>query len=462
MIRRLKGALRGLVERLKASDMFKNVMRISSGTLLGQLILIATTPVMTRLYGAAIIGDWTFLQAISVVVAAFSDLGLSNALMVEKTEEDLVETYKVVTTCVVAASLLVSVGVALFYGFAAPGGIVLPPLVLAGYLFLTTALFQQTQVCYTWLNRKSRYDVLMKSPVLNYALFGVLAVGFGLLGFTQYGYFLSWLLSLVATVALMRHHLPKGFFTVRPAAYRAVISRNRHFLQYQLPSNIVLQLKNLLPSLLIKPLFGSDILGQYAITMRIINLPVSLVGTSIGRVFFQTATDMQREGKKIGGFAYGIMTRSMKLACLPVVGLVVFGDVVLNWFLGPGWQMAGNIVRIVALQSFFMFLNMSTQGLNITLNRQKYTLLSSVFQMVSMVVIFFMGAYWFHSIYISVGLMTVVYSFIQIFFMCLLLRDIEMPYWKYVRTVVLYTLLMAAGYLVLRLPMYLAGWVPSM
>ena len=73
MIHRLKGALRGLVERLKASDMFKNVMRISSGTLLGQLILIATTPVMTRLYGAAIIGDRRAIAGL--VVASIGERG---------------------------------------------------------------------------------------------------------------------------------------------------------------------------------------------------------------------------------------------------------------------------------------------------------------------------------------------------------------------------------------------------
>ena len=48
----------------KLSGNKKNIAKISSGTLLGQVISVITLPIITRIYGAEVIGIWTLLNSI--------------------------------------------------------------------------------------------------------------------------------------------------------------------------------------------------------------------------------------------------------------------------------------------------------------------------------------------------------------------------------------------------------------
>ena len=92
------------LKKLQLSSGLKNIAKVSTGTILGQIISILVLPIYTRIYGASIIGDWTLFTSISVIVGTFSDLGLMNAIMIEK-EEKSVELYQVVTTIVLFFSV---------------------------------------------------------------------------------------------------------------------------------------------------------------------------------------------------------------------------------------------------------------------------------------------------------------------------------------------------------------------
>ena len=45
-------------KKLKISPALRNVVKISGGTILGQAISIVTLPIITRMYGAEIMGIW--------------------------------------------------------------------------------------------------------------------------------------------------------------------------------------------------------------------------------------------------------------------------------------------------------------------------------------------------------------------------------------------------------------------
>ena len=100
--------LQQLMNQIKKSRLLKNVTKISSGTLIGQLISVVTVPVFTRIYGAEILGVWAFLNAIYLFVNSFSDLGLTFSIMTEKEEEKRERTYTVITSIVMIISIVVS------------------------------------------------------------------------------------------------------------------------------------------------------------------------------------------------------------------------------------------------------------------------------------------------------------------------------------------------------------------
>ncbi len=429
--------LKQMIEKIKNSKIMKNVTKISSGTLFGQIISIITVPIFTRIYGAEILGIWAFLNAIYLFVNSFSDLGLTFSIMTEKGEEKRKKTYTIITTIVAMISIIIAIGIGIVYSTIKTNDTGLNIIFLVIYSFIAIFTLQQTQVCYTWLNKKEKYSVLMKNPIINNVTFAIFGIGIGLLGFKEYGYFIGWLLGQIVTLIHMKRYLPKKMFNFNFKEYKDVLKEHTQFLKYQLPANIVNVFKNQLPTYLIESFFGTTILGYYSIAVKVLNIPIVLLGNAVGRVFFQESSNMTEKGKKIGEFTYKSLITMMKVGILPMIGLVAFGKIIIIIFLGKDWEVAGDIISIVAFQSYFMFLTASVQGISINLNKQNYVRNMYIAQAITIFLSFVVGRYIFNNIYIALLLMVITFIIINVTYFCAMFKVMEVSYKDYLKKVIL-------------------------
>ena len=423
-------------KKFALSDRMKNVAKISSGTMLGQIISFITLPIIARIYGAEIMGNWTLMNSIAIIINSFSDMGLTNALMVEEDDESMLRLYNVVTTLVMAISILSGTGVAIYY-LIVPNSMELSNVFIGIFMIILIFALQQTQVCYTWLNRQGKYGVLMKNPMINNSVIGIVAILLGLTGFKKYGYYLAVILGQIITILHMKRFLPKKMFTFKIENFKKVFSSRKRFVMYQMPTNVISQVKNQLPVILIEGFFGTKMLGYYSVSVKILNIPITLLANALGRVFFQTISDMARKGQEIGQFAYRNIIKAMKVAIVPMIFLVAFGDVVVIILFGRDYEMAGAMLQIVSFQNFFTFLMMSSQGITVTLDKQSYAMISCIMQSIGFVIGLGLGAYVFDSVYVGLFLMSVLYVVIQIVYFCALFKVMNISWKKYVRDVLL-------------------------
>lgn len=407
--------LKEKIQTLMKSQMLRNVTKISSGTILGQAISIVTLPIFTRLYGATVIGYWTLFTSVAVIVNAFSDLGLSNAIMMDDEGEQSEKLFSVITTISFIISLIVGVGYFVIKSVAPdPSG--LHPLFYSIVLFVLIFTQQQVNICYNWLNKKKQYNILMKNPIINNVSVAVVAIPLGLMGFTKYGYYIGLVLGQVFTLFHMRRYLPRIFFDFKFRDHFDVIRSHLTYVKFQMPTYLVAQVKNQAPVFFIRSFFGVEILGYYSVCMRVLNIPVNLLASSIGKVYYQTAAEMKKKGQEVGDFTFRNMKRAMYVAIAPMVVIMSFGDIVCTFFLGSDYVITGNLSRIIVFMTFFQFLMMATQGITIVLEKQQYALISGIVQIIGYVVGLSIGKYVFSSLYIAVALTTVVFCVIQIIY----------------------------------------------
>lgn len=413
--------LKEKIQTLMKSQMLRNVTKISSGTMLGQAISVVTLPIFTRLYGAKVIGYWTLFTSVAIIVNAFSDLGLSNAIMMDDEGEQSEKLFSVITTISFIISLIVGVGYFVIKSVTPdPSG--LHPLFYSVVLFVLIFTQQQVNVCYNWLNKKKQYNILMKNPIINNVSVAVIAIPLGLMGFTKYGYYIGLVLGQVFTLFHMRRYLPRIFFDFKYRDHFDVIRSHLTYVKFQMPTYLVAQVKNQAPVFFIRSFFGVEILGYYSVCMRVLNIPVNLLASSIGKVYYQTAAEMKKKGQEVGDFIFRNMKRAMYVAIVPMVVIMSFGDIVCMLFLGNDYVITGNLSRIIVFMTYFQFLMMATQGITIVLDKQQYALISGIVQIIGYVVGLSIGKYVFSSLYIAVALMTVVFCVIQIIYFSKLLK----------------------------------------
>lgn len=413
--------LKEKIQTLMKSQMLRNVTKISSGTMLGQAISVVTLPIFTRLYGAKVIGYWTLFTSVAIIVNAFSDLGLSNAIMMDDEGEQSEKLFSVITTISFIISLIVGVGYFVIKSVTPdPSG--LHPLFYSVVLFVLIFTQQQVNVCYNWLNKKKQYNILMKNPIINNVSVAVIAIPLGLMGFTKYGYYIGLVLGQVFTLFHMRRYLPRIFFDFKYRDHFDVIRSHLTYVKFQMPTYLVARVKNQAPVFFIRSFFGVEILGYYSVCMRVLNIPVNLLASSIGKVYYQTAAEMKKKGQEVGDFTFRNMKRAMYVAIVPMVVIMSFGDIVCMLFLGNDYVITGNLSRIIVFMTYFQFLMMATQGITIVLDKQQYALISGIVQIIGYVVGLSIGKYVFSSLYIAVALMTVVFCVIQIIYFSKLLK----------------------------------------
>ena len=232
--------------------------------------------------------------------------------------------------------------------------------------------------------------------------------------------------------------------------YKHVFKERVEFIRYQMPTNVISQVKNQLPVLLIKSLFSSTILGYYSISVKVLNIPINLLANALGRIFFQTISDMKRKGEEIGAFAYRNIIKAMKVAVVPMVLLVAFGDMFIMILYGREYEMAGTMLQIVSFQNFFTFLMMSSQGITVTLGKQKYAMISCIAQSVGYIIGMGAGSYIFHDIYIGLIIITILYVIIQVVYFCSLFKVMKISWQKYLLHVIVSILIILAGAFMLR------------
>lgn len=311
---------------------------------------------------------------------------------------------------------------------------------------------QQIQLSYTYLNRHGHYNVLMKNPLVKNSSFGIIAILLGIMGLKTYGYFIGHAIGQILTLIHMIRYLPKKTKKLGISDVRTCFTENANFMRYQLPSNILYSIKNQLPIILITNLWGTEIIGYYSIAVRLLQIPSSLLAGAVGRVFFNTISSLKRQGKEIGQYSYNNLYLAMKIGIVPIALFMAYGDYISILFLGPEWEMSGIFMRILSLQYYYMFLMFSMQGLSITINKQKYAMISNLTQIIGFAVGAYLGKFVWDSIYVALIIMTVIYIFIQIVYFEKIFRYLNIKRNKYLYKAIKVNMIIFIISFLIRLP----------
>jgi O-antigen/teichoic acid export membrane protein len=376
-----------LLERLPSSAFFRGALRISAGASLAQLILILSSPVLTRLFVPADYGAYAVATSILAILVAVATLGYEFAIPLPRSEEDAANVVAVCLIVVIAMSLGTAVIMVLAGGTiatvaGAPSlGPYLPILAL-GVLSggISTALIG-------WAIRTRTYSEIVANRLTQSGTLVAAQVGFGLLGAGAPGLFGGAIVgSLAACIRLASATWGRWASTFRGVTRRgisAAASRYRRFPLFTSPSILLNTLGLEAAVLVVVALYGTDVGGHFALAQRVIQLPVTVVGVAIAQVYFAEAAQVARERPSDLRRLFWRTTRAlMAVAIAPAVlgGLAapfLFGPV-----FGDAWHEAGQFVAILAPMYFLIFVTSPTGATLDILERQDLRLVREIVRLV--------------------------------------------------------------------------------
>ena len=107
-------------------------------------------------------------------------------------------------------------------------------------------------------------------------------------------------------------------------------------------------------------------------------------------------------------------------------------------------------MRIMCFMSLFTFVSLSTQGICIIIEKQKYTVAYSICQIIAGIIAFFAIGLLFDNLLLSLAAYTVSVVVIQIVYFCFIYKAVNLSILKYLRNVVLDMTVIIMGTIILR------------
>ena len=162
------------------------------------------------------------------------------------------------------------------------------------------------------------------------------------------------------------------------------------------PHAVADALKEIFVVVLFIKFFNKETVGYYYFALKIIRIPISLIGIAFAQVFYNNAADLISKKKSIRKYVMKNARDLFLISIVPVLVLMFFGEELFSFAFGSNWAFAGKLAAINAPVLLVLFVSSPLSRIPMLLNQQRWFFVISMFNNVSILTTIFIGSRWFH------------------------------------------------------------------
>lgn len=355
-------ALRGIFRRfLPRTSFAKNVMTLMTGTGLAQMLPIALSPVLTRLYTPQEFGVFALYGSICAILAVLVTGKYELAIIVPRHDGEAINLVAVTIVSSMVISLIL-LGVVVAWDGPIAGFLGHPEVQSWLYLIpFATLILGCYYALNFWANRRSRYKNMAISRVVQSGAGSAMQLAAGVSRVGLLGLILGQLLGQLASTLYLAISLPRDernlFRRVTFKRMKCVARRYIGYPKFMMPGQAMSVGANEMPLLMLTVFFGAGVAGLYSLAQRIMAAPLSLVANAIGDVYRQQAADQYASNGECRDVFIGSLKRLVMFAFLPMLPVLFFGPWLFAFVFGDAWRTAGEIASLLSILVFFQTLS---------------------------------------------------------------------------------------------------------
>ena len=325
---------------------------ISGATVLAQGIGLVASPVMTRLYSPEEYGAFFIVNSIGLALSAGLALRLEQAVPLPK-DEDEVRNLVVVALGATAGLSLLTLLASVVWGGSVENLVGMPGqsggLLLVAPMAASFALFA---VLNAVAIREGRFVAIARRHLVLASLTVALQVGAGVFGAGLMGLCLATVVAQVGAALSMVIGSPfmaKGLRRSR-RSIRRTLGRFRHFPLVLAPAGWLNSLGANAPLVAVGAIFSSEVAGWFGLTLRVVAVPATFVGSAIANVYVSELARRHREGAATQMHLFYRVSKNLFWAGLAFGSvLALVAPSVFTFVFGPEWAPTGDMTRAYAI-----------------------------------------------------------------------------------------------------------------
>ncbi|MED4079847.1 oligosaccharide flippase family protein [Halalkalibacterium halodurans] len=346
---------------LNKSLFLKNVSILMSGTVIAQLLTVAISPILTRIYGPEAFGILAIYTSIVSILSVIVTGRYELAIVIPKNNKDAMNLLYLSCLIVTVVSLVTFIVMLVFNDLLSS----ILNFNQVNYMFfyvpLSIFLLGIYQSCSYWSTRKKQFKRLSISQVLRSTSVNGTQVSGGVMNFGGIGLIGGQILGQLVATATMVYQLFKedrSEFVKNKNFGQAkrLLKEYKDFPIYSSGQAFVNSIsQNMMPFILLF-FFNPVVVGYYALSLRLLQMPVNLVGNSVKQVFYQRASEEINNNEDISNIFLKTTLLLAAISFLPAIIIIICSPYAFSFFLGETWYQGGIYARWVVIWLFFFFI----------------------------------------------------------------------------------------------------------
>ncbi len=336
--------LRARAEALLGDTFLRSVGVLTGGTVVGQGIVALSMPLLTRLYTPDDFSLLAVYMAVLSLLTVVSCLRLNIAISLPEREEDGAN---LVALSVMAALALSAVLGALVIAMPRRMSELLGQPDFQPYLWMIPVgvlLASMYSAFQYWASRRKRFGQITRTRITRAVGGSGVQIGAGLFQPSPFGLIFGHMVfHSMGVVGLGRSMWKRdraAFAPIRLASLKRNFLEHRRFPIFSVPEALLNTAGSQLPILIIAGALAGAEAGFLLLAMRVLGLPMGLIGTSVAQVYLAEAPAKLRAGE-LGPFTRRAMWSLFKAGAPPLIALGAASPFVFPLVFGVEWARAG-------------------------------------------------------------------------------------------------------------------------
>jgi len=408
------------IEKRIKSEFLKNILTLLSGSVLAQLIVVAISPILTRLYTPETFGASALFMSISSILIIIVTGRYEMAIV--QTKKDFDGLSLVLISFIL--SLFFSILLFLLYFLFNDVEYIKNLNSQVNNLLYLIPLFLLANVIFKSFNNyfnRNKYYKTISSNQINLSIFqsaGKLLLGFSKL--SPNGLIIGTLIGQTITAILILIKYYKYYFDKKKIilAFKRIkynLKKFKDFPRILLFSDGINVIAYQLPFILTSYYFSLEKLGYLSLAYSMSSIPLTFIGTSISRVFRQKMSEEYNKIGKCDSTFLNVLKKLIIYMTIPFILLYLLAPFIFEYVFGENWKESGEIVQILIIMFYFQFIARIFNYMYILSNHQKENLLLQVYIFIGILTSYLIGYNFTNDLEITLILFSITYSLIYLY-----------------------------------------------
>ncbi|HJE51675.1 MAG TPA: oligosaccharide flippase family protein [Tessaracoccus flavescens] len=357
-----------LKERLRGNEFLRHLLTLMSGTAVAQILPIAASPIITRLYSPAEMGVYTLFMAFVTGLLTIATWRYDLAIVLPKRVEDARALVKLSNRLSAITCLVLGLGLFIASGpiTEAMGTPELKPwLAFAG---VVAWAYSQVSIFNYWCNRNKYYKLMSVNRIGQSVTTTGTQLGFGAASLGTAGLVISTFLGQLIAAGNLFRKTRHEIYGQPTSSMRAMMSEHKKLPLMNAPTAVLDAVRLQGTQLLIGTFFTTAAVGQFGQAWKLLQTPAGLINSSLTQVFFQKMAVTKR-GDMSRVVRNGIV-RSALVGIVPFVLIYLLSPPLFPIIFGERWALAGQIGAALVPWLYLNFITSPISMLFIVTKRQ--------------------------------------------------------------------------------------------